>query len=380
MEPATARPQSSPGGSAGFRFSENNFDLIRLVAAVEVAIRHTIVNLSPEQFPYWMKVFFAFVPGVPIFFFLSGYLISRSWERSPSGREYFRNRALRLFPALWCCVLFATAAIFASGYMSTVAWQPAKLVAWMVGQGTVFQFWTPDFLRDFGVGAVNGSLWSISVEIQFYVVTAALYWSMRGLPPVAQTVVIGGLAVLFSTFNGQRVFFEDLIEASTGSWHAMKLFGVSFLPWYFMFLCGAFAQRVSGWLVPLCVQSAPVIFALYVASMLVDFHFWGLGLGNDIPPYLVPLMGVTVLAAAYSRPTLGHRLLRGQDMSYGMYIYHMPIVNVFIQLGKTGSAAWIVVALLLSGLCAALSWLLVERPFLRRKKAALRPVPRKVGT
>ncbi len=375
MEPATARPQSSPGGSAGFRFSENNFDLIRLVAAAEVAAKHTLVQIAPDQYPYWLKVVFAFVPGVPIFFFLSGFLISRSWERSPSGAEYFRNRALRLFPALWTCVLFATALLFVSGYMASVDWQPVKLVAWMVGQGTVFQFWTPEFLRGFGVGAVNGSLWSISVEIQFYVVTAMLYCAMRALSPVKQTVLLGFLAAGFSVFNGQRGALETVIEEATGSWVAMKLYGVSFLPWYFMFLCGAFAQRMSAWLVPICVDNARVIFALYVAAMLLDFHFWGLPLGNDIPPYLVPLMGVTVLSAAYARPKLGHRLLGGNDLSYGLYIYHMPIVNLLINIGCIGSLAWVSLSLVASTVCAAGSWLLVERPFLRRKRAALRTVP-----
>jgi peptidoglycan/LPS O-acetylase OafA/YrhL len=132
---------------------------------------------------------------------------------------------------------------------------------------------------------------------------------------------------------------------------------------------------MSAWLVPICVDNARVIFALYVAAMLLDFHFWGLPLGNDIPPYLVPLMGVTVLSAAYARPKLGHRLLGGNDLSYGLYIYHMPIVNLLINIGCIGSLAWVSLSLVASTVCAAGSWLLVERPFLRRKRAALRTVP-----
>ena len=101
--------KSDDAGGAAFSFSKNNFDLIRLIAAAEVAIRHTMVHVAPKQFVYPLEVLFALVPGVPIFFFLSGFLISRSWERSPSASEYFRNRALRLFPALWTCIAFATA-------------------------------------------------------------------------------------------------------------------------------------------------------------------------------------------------------------------------------------------------------------------------------
>ena len=132
---------------------------------------------------------------------------------------------------------------------------------------------------------------------------------------------------------------------------------------------------MSSWLVPLCIDRAPTILVTYVVAMLIDFHFWGVRLGNDIPPYLVPIMGLAVLSLAYVRPTLGHQLLRGNDVSYGLYIYHMPIVGLLIQLGRTGSLAWVGVALGSALTCAVLSWRFVERPFLRRKRVGLRVAP-----
>jgi peptidoglycan/LPS O-acetylase OafA/YrhL len=356
-----------------FRFSENNFDLIRLVAAAEVAVRHTLVHMAPDSFGHALKAIFALVPGVPIFFFLSGYLISRSWERSLGPREYFRNRALRLFPALWVCVLISTALLFASGFMSNATWRWPTLLAWVAGQGTVLQFWTPEFLRSFGVGALNGSLWSVSVEIQFYVVTAVLYIAMRRLPAPWQTATIGVLAVLFTPFNSQRAAIEGMLEHAAPGSHLAQLFGVSFLPWYFMFLCGAYAQRISDRLVPICVERWREIVAMYVLAMLVDFHLWGLPLGNEIPAYLVPMMGVATLALAYVGPGLSRRLLGGMDVSYGLYIYHMPIVNVVLYLGFISGLPAVLAALACSVACAVLSWRVVERPFLRRKLSALRP-------
>jgi peptidoglycan/LPS O-acetylase OafA/YrhL len=127
--------------------------------------------------------------------------------------------------------------------------------------------------------------------------------------------------------------------------------------------------------VPLCIDHAPKILVMYVVAMLIDFHFWGVRLGNDIPPYLVPIMGVAVLSLAYVRPTLGHQVLRGNDVSYGLYIYHMPIVGLLIQLGRTGSLVWVGVALGSALTCAVLSWRFVERPFLRRKRVGLRVAP-----
>ncbi len=357
-----------------FRFSQNNFDLIRLVAAGEVAAKHSMVHLAPDQYAHWVKAIFAFVPGVPVFFFLSGFLISRSWERSPSVSEYFRNRALRIFPALWCCVLFSSCLLFLTGYMASVDWQPLELFAWVVGQSTVVQFWTPDFLRGFGVGAVNGSLWTISVEIQFYVLTAVIYGAIRKLSDGRKTAVIGILAVLLSSLNFFRPEIEALIEVTTGSEVATKLYATACTPWLYMFLLGAWAQRCSSWLVPLCIRHARAIVAAYLIAIFVAFNGFGLILGNDIPVYLVPLMGAAVLSVAYVRPHAAHKVLRGNDFSYGLYIYHFPIINVLLQNGRSGGVQWVAVALALAMGCAAASWFMVERPFLRRKTAALRPV------
>ena len=148
-------PETPSKAGPSFRFSENNFDLIRLVAAAEVAVRHTLVNVAPDSFGYALKVVFALVPGVPIFFFLSGYLISRAWERSPTASDYFRNRALRLFPGLWACIAVSVLLLFATGYLATASWTFARLALWVGCQGSVFQFWNPEFLRAFEIGRAH---------------------------------------------------------------------------------------------------------------------------------------------------------------------------------------------------------------------------------
>jgi peptidoglycan/LPS O-acetylase OafA/YrhL len=85
-------------------------------------------------------------------------------------------------------------------------------------------------------------------------------------------------------------------------------------------------------------------------------------------------MGATVLAVAYSAPWLSSRVLKGNDLSYGLYIYHMPVVNVAVQSGTSGSPLAIAGILATSVALAFGSWKLIERPFLRRKRNALRVV------
>lgn len=101
-----------------------------------------------------------YFPGVPIFFAISGFLISASWERSNSLRKYFKNRFLRIYPALWFC-------FFLSVFVTSLTYEfkifTFDFFKWTLAQLTIGQFYNPDFFRDYGVGVVNGSLWTIPV-------------------------------------------------------------------------------------------------------------------------------------------------------------------------------------------------------------------------
>jgi len=70
------------------------------------------------------------------------------------------------------------------------------------------------------------------------------------------------LALSISVLNIQYGAIETLIERSSGSWVAMKLFGVSLRPCYYMFFCGALAQRVSGGIVLVCIHQSRTVLLL----------------------------------------------------------------------------------------------------------------------
>ena len=71
----------------------NNFDLIRLLAALQVAVVHALVLLKPGGHLFQMvRSGLELFPGVPAFFVVSGLLISKSYEQSDSLRNYYRNR------------------------------------------------------------------------------------------------------------------------------------------------------------------------------------------------------------------------------------------------------------------------------------------------
>jgi peptidoglycan/LPS O-acetylase OafA/YrhL len=147
----------------------NNFDLLRLIAAIQVMAYHAISNRSTTLNipPHWIETFLAFFPGVPIFFTISGFLLTLSYDRNPEILSYWRNRILRIYPALFVCFAVTLIILCFMGFLNSIVLYNPRFYLWIVAQLSIVQFYNPDFLQ-YGNGIVNGSLWTISIELQFY--------------------------------------------------------------------------------------------------------------------------------------------------------------------------------------------------------------------
>jgi peptidoglycan/LPS O-acetylase OafA/YrhL len=87
--------------------------------------------------------------------------------------------------------------------------------------------------------------------------------------------------------------------------------------------------------------------------------------------FLLPLAGL-VISCALSAPTLSNRILHHNDISYGTYIYHALVINMLLHFGVRAGVPAVVAAIVISLALAATSWRVVEKPFLIRKRSALR--------
>ena len=328
-------------------FKVNNFDILRLIAATEVIVDHYFQHLNIPLNDFQLRLLYLF-PGVPVFFVISGYLISASYQRNNNLIRYFKNRTFRIFPGLWGCILVTIVVISVTGVSfinkQALFWFPAQLI------GVIY---TPGFLSNYGFGSYNGSLWTIPIELQFYILLTLCF---AIIPSKKTNYWLTGLLIVFIMVNAfyQISHFKSLIA---------KLIDYSFAPQFYLFITGIILQRLQLYRADWIYNKALYWFTAYVLFALI------------LPGYFNPVifliiknlfLAIVVLSLAYSLPQAAAKLLRGNDISYGVYMYHGLILTVIIQEKWTGYVN-LYLLITMAYLLGTLSWILIEKPFIKRK-------------
>ncbi len=344
-------------------FRINNLDIIRLFAALEVVITHSIDHLQIKDISPLFLQFLNLFPGVPIFFFISGFLISKSYENSNSIKEYSKNRILRIYPGLLLVTIIGISSVYLTGYFETVNVSIRQIAIWFFGQTTIIQFYNPEFMRQYGVGVLNGSLWTISVELQFYILTPLLYaffqlFKERKNNIILFILIIVSMIIHFVYYSYKAEYSEVFIY---------KLLGVSFIPWFYMFLVGVLFQKYFSFVYKLLYGKILLLTTIYLLIMYIT----GWPTGNGINPILFLFLTTVIFSFSYTYPTFGNRILNGNDISYGVYIYHMILVNLFIYYGLISDKSYVAVIIILTIMIAIVSWLFVEKPSIKLKRKTI---------
>ena len=276
------------------------------------------------------------------------------WSRaagSERGRlvAFIAARALRIYPALVCATLLTIAL---AAWSSTLPWR-----AFVADPRTHDYAWRTALAWDFVTGlpgafatnpyrdAVNGSLWTLPVELRLYVGIAIA--GVAGPPRAARRVGGGRRGVVRADRRQARVV--PLVPNDKGTRGLALLFGLGSL---------AYVWR----------DRIPVtILGLVGAVALVVIDPWGAGRGV----LLLPLLAYAVLVVAY-HPRLRWRAFnRLGDYSYGLYIFSFPIQQILIaRLGApmvSSPVALFALAFPLTLALAAVSWHVVEQPALGLK-------------
>jgi peptidoglycan/LPS O-acetylase OafA/YrhL len=349
----------------------NNFDLIRLFAALQVLQGHATSVLDLPGRPDWLIFVLQQFPGVTVFFIVSGFLVTWSYLHGSGGlTDYFKRRALRIYPALYVNVLLIVGLLAITASL-TPELSIAKFVSWLAitfvtGSDVYGSFVAGSIVNPVGFykSFPSGVLWTIPIELTFYCLLPLI------LPFRTGALRLGWLSLLIWSAISVCVLaaYATIAKTAPGSVLA-KVLSINPFTDLWIFLLGAMAAAYWDKLRRYLVDRFLLWLAAYLVIAVIDYRVFGYtDLNMHTPTLFMPLKIVmlagVVLSFAFTWRSLASAL-RGNDLSYGIYLYHMPIILTLAALGTTQQALlWSIV---LGGTLAlaAASWYLIERPALR---------------
>jgi peptidoglycan/LPS O-acetylase OafA/YrhL len=336
--------------------AENSFDAVRLLAALQVAYVHAVavLHLDPEPGWLWIVQF----PGVPIFFTISGYLVFDSLLRWPLP-QFAVRRLARIYPALIINILLIETLLYLADQtnLSGATWGQIGtfLVIYVVTASDEMAFLASGLDRS--IRSFNGSfqlypsdvLWTLTVELTFYLVVPLLALTrLRAL----QTIVI--VAASIASFAYQRYLGSEI--ATYNAWPI----SVFVFPYFWMVGIGMLFRLwpPPAWSIKPGTMVLLAAFALVAWSRNLVWFEWKVNPSISASAQSIVLC-LLALWLGYS-PILKSRILAKNNMSYGLFLYHMLIVTALMNVAPS---RWLLIVVLGGGMIAGLlSWHLIERP------------------
>ena len=339
-------------------FFYNNFTFIHLCIGLKVVLSHSMRYFGIQDTLAYDVI--RLFPSVPIFFIASGFLVSASLSRSKSYTDYIKGRILRIYPALYASLGMSLIIMF-SLYSPDIEFK--KFIFWLLGQLTIFQYYNPDFFRGYGMGVMNGSLWSVSVQMQFYLVLPLILYCVKQYRNYALWI---GLFVALMLAN--YIFYSFFKDATNRKLLIVKLSHITVLPHLFLFLTGVFFQHNLD-LINRYLKNNFFVFAiLYIICAIISAKLGLRYQGAEFNPVLALCLSLAMFSFAYSYRHIFANIGKGYDISYGLYVYHMPIINMFMVLNIFSPYLNTVFTVLVSVIIATLSLKFLEKPIMQLKK------------
>ncbi|MEG3616826.1 acyltransferase [Magnetovibrio sp. PR-2] len=343
---------------------ENNFDLLRLIAALLVLYGHSFIMVKYNAYPApFSDLMNALSPwkddwedlAVNIFFVISGFLITASYLQSQNFFSFLKKRIIRIYPAAvvsitLCVVLlyFTSAVPFQDYFFSDMTRE------FWIDNSTMrkTRYHLPGVFEEVRVSRViNGSLWTLPLEVKCY-----LYVAILGLVGALRhrwvmNILVGVVAVSIAVPGWSNWI--------VGAPDKMRV--------YSFFIAGA-AIYANRDFIPLG-RLGLALFAVLFTTLV----FWPAEMPGAHLLYVITI-SYAVLGLALFKPLRAINLRPIGDWSYGVYLYAFPVQQTLVW-AYPSLTGWglVMAATPLVLLCGALSWHGVEKHALRLKTVKLLP-------
>ena len=213
-------------------------DGFRFIAILFVMLYHFAYSWKAHD-PYgkfFLHIFHYGYLGVQFFFMISGFVISYTLENTPNLLSFYKNRFSRLFPPMLLCSLTTLMVVYALD--NDNLFRGAKEVKNLVPSLTFINpnLWT--LATKINFQWLNGSYWSLWVEVQFYIISSAVYFLNKKYffrNTLLTGIAISGTKCIPNYLNNHIGYLR------LGHWYAFfngwrygdELFNITFfMPWF----------------------------------------------------------------------------------------------------------------------------------------------------
>ncbi|MGE0215325.1 MAG: acyltransferase family protein [Mycolicibacterium sp.] len=344
---------------------------IRAVAALLVVLTHAAYTTGKYPQGYVGLVYSRMEIGVPIFFVLSGFLLFGPWvqaasrgDDAPSVRRYAWHRVRRIMPAYVVTVLAA----YVVYHFRTGGPNPGHSWEGLLRNLTLTQIYTDDYLYSFLHQGLT-QMWSLAVEVAFYVVLPALAYLLlvvlcrRRWRPGLLLAGLGGLALISPAWL-ILVHTTDFLPDGARLWLP------GYLAWFVggMVLAALQPLRVRAYAlacIPLAVISYLIASTPIAGAPTTSPAELREALAKTVFYAVIATLAVAPLALGntgwYSRLMASRPMVFLGEISYEIFLIHLVTMEiVMVEIVRypiyTGSVWWLFVWTLV--VTIPLAWLL----------------------
>ncbi|MES2431795.1 MAG: acyltransferase [Bacteroidota bacterium] len=327
----------------------NNFNFLRLLGALLVIFSHSFYITGQDIFEpinlITRKQFEGSAFGLCIFFFISGFFVTKSGFNSSSILSFLKKRILRIYPALIIVVLLS---VFIAGpalttlsiktyFLHADTWKYLTTIS-----GFRIRMDLPGVFNEaaYHLHNFNVSLWTIALELCLYVSLACLLIILKNkkIFTVATLIIVLSIFVILALKTTEQYVISLNLTA--------------------VFYLGAFVASSE-------LNKKQVLLSFFTVTTT---YIILKTIKTPINPafLLLPVLAFPIYLIGFFDKI---KLRFNTDISYGLYIFAFPIGQIIYKiLGYTSSSYTIFFLTILVTIPIALaSWFLIEKPCIQLK-------------
>ena len=284
---------------------ENAFNAIRLLFCFIVLLMHVLGNVGISN-----KYFLDGHMAVCGFFIISGFWVTKSYFNSENIKSFFVKRIKKILPMYYfsvigfsiICCYFSNLQIgeyFGSEYFKYLFWNSIFL-----------NFMHPDLPGCFNGAAINGALWTIKVEVGFYIILPVIIYIWEKFKSNK------GKNIFFLILYALSVLYNIILKKYAVQWHLPQQLAHQLPGFISFFVSGMFIFLNWNWF--LKVKK----FLILPAFFAFIFRYFT----NTEILFPAALAIIIVWAALFFKPLkiIGDNI----DFSWGLYLFHFPLMQI----------------------------------------------------